>query len=155
ILGVKDPKVSLTVDGEYLKNVTIVDPNNPSKKTVWATSKDMQIDADQANEVFQTVLRTDADPNNPLNKPGIHYYTLTVQAPGRTAESVSGTIQAGVEKYEGAPVNHTFVKGIDLADGHLVSSSTDVSIAGLGPALQFARTYSGAKPQPYGPLGPG
>ena len=33
------------------------------------------------------------------------------------------------------PIGHTFITGVDLLDGHLVSSSTDLSIPGRGPAL--------------------
>ena len=154
-IGIQDPYVTLTIDGKYLKNVTIVDLNNPSNKTVWATSKDMKIDAAQAEEVFQTVLRVDTDPNNPLNTPGPHFFNLTVVTPSRTRQ-VSGVVQSDIVKYEGVPVNHTFVDGVDLADGHLTAASTDVSIAGPGPALQFTRSYSGGNAVSIaGPLGPG
>ena len=48
------------------------------------------------------------------------------------------------------PVGHTFVKGVDLLDGHLVSSSTDVSISGRGPAppKSGARTQAPATTRP-------
>ena len=53
------------------------------------------------------------------------------------------------------PVGHTFVKGVDLLDGHLVSSSTDVTISGRGPALEIVRTYGSAGSSDDGPLGAG
>ena len=53
------------------------------------------------------------------------------------------------------PVGHTFIKGVDLLDGHLVSSSTDLSISGRGPALAITRTYSSAGKSSRGVMGAG
>jgi len=53
------------------------------------------------------------------------------------------------------PVGHTFAKGVDLLDGHLVSSSTDVTIPGRGPALEVVRTYANVGNSDGGVLGAG
>ena len=53
------------------------------------------------------------------------------------------------------PVGHTFIKGVDLSDGHLVSSSTDLSIPGRGPSLELVRTYGSAGRSSRGVMGAG
>jgi RHS repeat-associated protein len=53
------------------------------------------------------------------------------------------------------PVGHTFVKGVDLQDGHLVASSTDARIEGRGPALEVSRTYGSLGISDEGALGAG
>jgi YD repeat-containing protein len=50
---------------------------------------------------------------------------------------------------------HTFVKGVDLYDGHVVASSTDVRIPGRGPALEVVRTYGSSGSTDGGVLGAG
>jgi YD repeat-containing protein len=66
-----------------------------------------------------------------------------------------GQVQVDARAHNVLPVGHTFVKGVDLLDGHLVSSSTDVSIPGRGPALEVVRTYSSAGSSSEGPFGAG
>ncbi len=52
-----------------------------------------------------------------------------------------GTIEVEVSTHAVLPVGSTFVKGVSLFDGHLVSSSTDLRIPGRIP-LELTRTYS-------------
>jgi YD repeat-containing protein len=152
-LGVKDPKVSLTIDGKPLKNITITDAQGNTQ--TFASSDNMELDAANKNDVFRSVLTLNNDPNNPLNKRGKHTYTLRVETPdGRVAEK-TGEVVNEVVTYEGLPVGHTFVKGVDLADGHLVVSSQDIQIPGRGLSLQFTRTYTSAGDNSFGPLGAG
>jgi hypothetical protein len=83
-LGVTDPTVSLKVDGQYLTNITITDAKG--NKVLWATSKNMQLQAANKDDVFRTVIGVNNDPNNPLNTPGTHSYTLTITtAEGQTS----------------------------------------------------------------------
>ena len=153
-LGVSDPAtVSLTIDGKYLKNVTITDAQGQQHR--FATTQNMALDAINKNDVFQLTLGVSGDTDNPLNKPGTHPFILSVEtADGRTAER-SGEIVTDVIEYEAAPVAHTFVDGVDVADGHLVVSGQDVNIPGIGLSLQFSRTYSSAGDSAAGPLGAG
>jgi RHS repeat-associated protein len=67
----------------------------------------------------------------------------------------SGTIRVATTGHNVLPVGHTFVKGVDLLDGHLVSSSTDVSIPGRGPALELVRTYGSVGHDSSGLVGAG
>ena len=53
------------------------------------------------------------------------------------------------------PVGHTFVKGVDLLDGHLVQQSTDFKVPGRHLGLEVTRTYSSAGWSSQGPLGGG
>ena len=46
------------------------------------------------------------------------------------------------EKRRGSlPLSHSFVKGVDVYDGHAVISAQDAAIGGRGPGLGFTRTY--------------
>ena len=130
-LGVTSPaSVSLTIDGKYLKNVTITDAQGDQHK--FASSQNMALDAVNQNDVFKLTLGVSGDTDNPLNKPGTHPFILSlVTGDGRTAER-SGEIITDVVEYEAAPVAHTFVDGVDISDGHLVVSGQDVSIPGIG-----------------------
>ncbi len=67
----------------------------------------------------------------------------------------SGTIVVATTGQNVLPVGHTFVKGVDLLDGHLVSSSTDVSIPGRGPSLEVVRTYGSLGRSSSGEVGAG
>ncbi len=67
----------------------------------------------------------------------------------------SGTIHVATTGHNVLPVGHTFVKGVDLLDGHLVSSSSDVSILGRGPALEVVRTYGSVGKRSSGVVGAG
>jgi hypothetical protein len=53
------------------------------------------------------------------------------------------------------PVGHTFVKGVDLLDGHLVQQSTDLKVPGRHLGLEVTRTYSSEGFSSAGPLGGG
>ncbi|MBI4783175.1 MAG: hypothetical protein HY785_17910, partial [Oscillatoriophycideae cyanobacterium NC_groundwater_1537_Pr4_S-0.65um_50_18] len=66
-------------------------------------------------------------------------------------------IQVSVEYVENnlLPVGHTFVKGIDLADGHVVQSATDFVLPGRGLSLEMTRTYSNVSIVRNSPFGAG
>jgi RHS repeat-associated protein len=53
------------------------------------------------------------------------------------------------------PLGHVFVKAVDLLDGHLVRSETDLEIPGRHLGLALRRTYSSAGQSPGGALGAG
>ncbi len=54
------------------------------------------------------------------------------------------------------PVGHTTVEGVDVFDGSMARSSTDISIPSRGQDLEFTRTYSSAAASGMpGPLGYG
>lgn len=40
------------------------------------------------------------------------------------------------------PVGHTFVRGVDISDGHLVVGHSDLTVPGRGLSLEISRTYS-------------
>jgi YD repeat-containing protein len=58
--------------------------------------------------------------------------------------TLNGTIANKLINRSVLPVGHTFVKGVDLMDGHLVRQSTDVKIQGRHLGLEVTRTYSSA-----------
>jgi RHS repeat-associated protein len=88
--------------------------------------------------------------------PGTWQWTLTgVSAVDGHDETRRGTVVSRYAERDALPIGHVVVKGVDLWDGHLVVSREDFSIAGRGPDLSFARTYSSAGGGPAGPLGVG
>ncbi len=53
------------------------------------------------------------------------------------------------------PVGRTFVKGVDLLDGHLVHQATDLQVPGRHLGLEVTRTYSSTGSSSEGLLGAG
>jgi RHS repeat-associated protein len=77
-----------------------------------------------------------------------------------TVDPTQATVAAGVIAINlisrsVLPVGHTFVKGVDLLDGHLVQQSTDLKVPGRHLGLEVTRTYSSAGWSSQGPLGGG
>ncbi|MEW6735309.1 MAG: RHS repeat-associated core domain-containing protein [Acidobacteriota bacterium] len=70
-------------------------------------------------------------------------------------ESVNGFLTINSVNNSVLPVGHTIIKGVDIADGHLVHSVTDLKIPGRGLSLEFTRTYSSTSTVKNSPLGPG
>ncbi|HOO47653.1 MAG TPA: DUF6531 domain-containing protein, partial [Deltaproteobacteria bacterium] len=66
-----------------------------------------------------------------------------------------GTIVHDIEINEFLPVGHSFVKGVDLCDGHLSIMRQDILIEGLGPNLEFTRSYGSVGNTSEGPIGAG
>ena len=66
-----------------------------------------------------------------------------------------GVIELSLLNRSVLPVGHTFVKGVDLLDGHLVQQSTDFKVPGRHLGLEVTRTYSSAGWSSAGPLGGG
>ena len=88
----------------------------------------------------------------------VHRFRVRAKLPGAgPMEEVvrEGLVEVHALTRNVLPVGHTFVKGVDLFDGHLVTSSTDANIPGRGPALQVTRTYSSSGSLDEGPLGAG
>ena len=53
------------------------------------------------------------------------------------------------------PVGRTFVKGVDLFDGHLVRQATDLKVSGRHLGLEVTRSYGSSGQDPEGLLGAG
>ena len=66
-----------------------------------------------------------------------------------------GVIVSNVLNRSVLPVGRTFVKGVDLLDGHLVQQSADLKVPGRHLGLEVTRTYSSAGWSSQGPLGGG
>ena len=71
------------------------------------------------------------------------------------ATVANGVIKLNLVNRSVLPVGHTFVKGVDLLDGHLVQQSTDFKVPGRHLGLEVTRTYSSAGWSSQGPLGGG
>jgi len=66
-----------------------------------------------------------------------------------------GTVDSSIVNRSTLPVGHTFVKGVDLLDGHLVQQATDFKVPGRHLGLEVTRTYSSAGRRPEGAMGAG
>jgi RHS repeat-associated protein len=87
--------------------------------------------------------------------PGEHTYTIEAAFDTTTSTTAAGTVIHDVVILESLPLGHTFVKGVDLADGHTVLSRTDITIPGVVAPLDFTRTYSSAGMRSAGSVGAG
>ena len=77
-----------------------------------------------------------------------------VEDPGQSGIE-RGVIVSNVLNRSVLPVGRTFVKGVDLFDGHLVQQSADFKVPGRHLGLEVTRTYSSAGWSSQGPLGGG
>ena len=68
---------------------------------------------------------------------------------------VEGTVEADIRNRSVLPVGHTFVKGVDIFDGHVVHQATDLQIPGRHLGLSVMRSYSSAAKGADGPMGAG
>ena len=67
----------------------------------------------------------------------------------------NGVLESILTNRSVLPVGHTFVKGVDLLDGHVVRQATDFKVPGRHLGLELTRTYSNAGSSSEGPLGGG
>ena len=91
---------------------------------------------------------------NPSSTYRFRIQAVSVDNPDLREEYIGDLVVAHTG-YNVLPVGHTFIKGVDLLDGHLVSSSTDLSIPGRGPTLELTRTYSSSGVPDAGVMGAG
>jgi hypothetical protein len=88
--------------------------------------------------------------------PGDWQWTLSgISAIDGHEEMRRGVVVSRYTERDALPIGHVLVKGVDLWDGHLAVSREDFTIAGRGPDLQFARTYSSSGSAYVGSLGVG
>ena len=91
-----------------------------------------------------------------VSLPGEHEFVLTATFSDPGAITVMrGKINHDITITEPLPVGHAYEKGVDLMDGHLTLSREDISIASVGPPLNFTRTYTSTGNREAGPLGAG
>jgi hypothetical protein len=70
-------------------------------------------------------------------------------------DAADGVIQRPLRNRSVLPVGHTFVKGVDLLDGHVVQQSGDLAVPGRHLGLDVTRTYSSAGGSSEGVMGAG
>ena len=70
-------------------------------------------------------------------------------------EEAPGTVTNSARNRAVLPVGHTFVKGVDLFDGHAVRSHADLELPGRHLSLAVQRTYTSAGAERSGLLGAG
>ena len=91
--------------------------------------------------------------------PGTHPLVITARftSPDQPdiVETANGVILHNVSTNAFLPVGHTLVEGVDLFDGHFTLARDDLSIPGVGPALQFTRSYSTSGHNAAGTMGAG
>jgi RHS repeat-associated protein len=90
-----------------------------------------------------------------VSVPGEHEYQIQVTYEEGVTSVQTGKAIHDVVIDESLPVGHTFIKGVDLSDGHLAVTREDLTLATTGPALQFSRTYSSIGNRGGGAMGAG
>ena len=70
-------------------------------------------------------------------------------------ERYAGSIVPDLRNRAVLPVGHTFVKGVDVLDGHVVRQSTDIRLPGRHLGLEVTRSYSSAAQGLAGDMGAG
>ena len=70
-------------------------------------------------------------------------------------KELQGTVANSLVNRAVLPVGHTFVKGVDLMDGHLVRQATDMSVPGRHIGIEVTRSYSSAARNEDGVMGAG
>src|SRR5205823_14240859 len=70
--------------------------------------------------------------------------SATALADASQSAAAVGEIKLEVENRSVLPVGHTFVKGVDILDGHVVQQATDIKVPGRNLGLEVSRTYSSA-----------
>ena len=70
-------------------------------------------------------------------------------------QRASGEIEGDLKNRSVLPVGHTFVKGVDVFDGHVVRQSTDLKVPGRHLGLEVTRSYSSAAKGAEGLMGAG
>ncbi|HOO45880.1 MAG TPA: DUF6531 domain-containing protein, partial [Deltaproteobacteria bacterium] len=128
---VDDQLVEQTVEGETIVFENLLLPAGTNQVTI---TRDMVPNPGEHDFKITAVFR-DNDPN--------------------IESTFEGKIVHEVEINEFLPVGHSFVKGVDLFDGHLSIMRQDILIEGLGPNLEFTRTYGSVGSTSDGPMGAG
>ena len=91
--------------------------------------------------------------------PGTHALVITARftSPDQPdiVATAHGVILHNVTTNAFLPVGHTLVEGVDVFDGHFTLARDDISIPGVGPALEFTRSYSTSGHSAAGTMGAG
>ena len=142
----------LRFDLSHEAEVTIRVDGNVIDQMIAGENRPMQ-DVFLPPGMNQVTILKDMVPN-----PGEHDFEITAvfnrQDPN-IQTSISGKIVHDIVINENLPIGHSSVKGIDLVDGHLSIIRKDFAIGGLGPDLQFARSYGSVGNRSSGPIGAG
>jgi len=119
------------------------------------------IEIDQSvftNGVFSAGTNEVLVTTNEVPLPGEHLFKIKgvyTNDPNQTVYMAEGKIYHEIQIHGSYPIGHTFVKGVDIWDGHFTHSSQDIRIPGRGLPLDFIRTYSSAGHSDSGVIGAG
>jgi hypothetical protein len=89
--------------------------------------------------------------------PGTYHFALTAISTDLTDPKKDAVLGKAVVEYQTnrLPVGRTLVQGVDVSNGNLILSTTDLGVPGRGAHLMFRRSYSGNSTHFPGPLGVG
>ena len=141
-------RVTLRVEGQVYEGEVrgLPEPEPPPSIRV----EDLELPAGEYTIVFPP---TYLGPNVLASKVFV-LGVASMSDPVRLAEA-PGTVANSARNRAVLPVGRTFVKGVDLLDGHAVRSHADVEIPGRHLGLTVQRTYSSAGADRAGLLGAG
>jgi RHS repeat-associated protein len=81
-------------------------------------------------------------------------YIITATTPDGFSQNEPFTVKRAMRSMV-APIGHTFVKGVDVFDGHVIQQVTDVKVPGRYLGLEITRTYSSSGARDDGDMGAG
>ena len=146
-----DAKVSLTVNG---KDLTARIDSSADRLTI----KDVALVKGQHFVVLSPSDLGEGvqDRNDPSTRYFDYLLTAVSLENADKKETATGRI-AVTTRFNRAvlPVGRTFVKGVDLFDGHMVRQSSDLKVPGRHLSLEVTRTYSSSGQNSEGLLGAG
>jgi RHS repeat-associated protein len=89
--------------------------------------------------------------------PGTYRFALTAISTDTTDPKEDAVLGRAVVEYQTnqLPVGRTLVRGVDVSNGNLILSTTDLEVPGRGAHLTFRRSYSANTTRFPGPLGVG
>ncbi len=129
-----DPRLDLNLRQDASVSLVIdMDGNGTFGGSDYTVLDNVPMTRDQINQILIDF---------PANEEGRFPYELTVTNAAGQVEVNEGEISFRVRTDYSLPVGHANHAGVDLYNGNLSLSRTDISINGRGRPLEFTRSYS-------------
>ena len=166
IYGVS-PEIHVKLDVDLVNQTVCLRAQDPIRYRLGSSASvtiSLIVDGVETPVFSDEMTPTQGDPNEyfiddinlfPPQSATYHFRIVAAlpQDPTVRVERV-GEIKVAADTFATLPVGHTFAKGVDLLDGHLVVSATDVRIPGRLP-LEITRTYGSLGSSEEGAMGAG
>jgi RHS repeat-associated protein len=138
----REARVSLNIEGHDVSGMLDGEPRNNFSDVVLAKGSHQF--------VFDKITM-----DSRVGVDGERQFLMHAQSVEESDDVVdrAGKVASSIENRSVLPVGHTFVKGVDLLDGHVVRGGTDIKMRGRNIGLEVTRTYSSTSKKRHGLLG--